>query len=75
MNFKEKLLYLPLPLGGQYLPSVEHLSSLGQDLLGNDLCFNDLKNIYSPNDGSEAESIPKVDAPLVPPPLHPLRAS
>ncbi|KAJ8430152.1 hypothetical protein Cgig2_005514 [Carnegiea gigantea] len=50
MNFKEKLAYVPLPSGSHCFPSIEHLSSLGQDFLGDD---------------DEAESTPKVDAPQV----------
>ncbi|KAJ8432750.1 hypothetical protein Cgig2_011673 [Carnegiea gigantea] len=50
MNFKEKLAYVPLPLGSHCFPSIEHLSSLGQDFLGDD---------------DEAESTPKVGAPQV----------
>ncbi|KAJ8435490.1 hypothetical protein Cgig2_033229 [Carnegiea gigantea] len=50
MNFKEKLAYVPLPSESHCFPSIEHLSSLGQDFLGDD---------------DEAESTPKVDAPQV----------
>ncbi|KAJ8420035.1 hypothetical protein Cgig2_011956 [Carnegiea gigantea] len=60
MNFKEKLAYVPLPSGSHCFPSIEHLSSLGQDFLGN----------YD-----EAESTPKVDAPQVLPPPHLSRAT
>ncbi|KAJ8422461.1 hypothetical protein Cgig2_011973 [Carnegiea gigantea] len=60
MNFKEKLAYVPLPSGSHYFPSIEHLSSLGQDFLGND---------------DEAESTPKVDAPQVLPPPRLSRAT
>ncbi|KAJ8426371.1 LOW QUALITY PROTEIN: hypothetical protein Cgig2_001897 [Carnegiea gigantea] len=39
--------------------SIEHLSSLGQDFLGNDLCLNDSKSICTLNDDDEAESTPR----------------
>ncbi|KAJ8436100.1 hypothetical protein Cgig2_011922 [Carnegiea gigantea] len=60
MNFKEKLAYVPLPLGSHCFPSIEHLSFLGQDFLGDD---------------DEAESTPKVDAPQVLPPSRLSRAT
>ncbi|KAJ8425953.1 hypothetical protein Cgig2_016233 [Carnegiea gigantea] len=60
MNFKEKLAYVPLPSGSHCFPSIEHLSSLGQDFLSDD---------------DEAESTPKVDAPQVLPPPRLSRAT
>ena len=60
MNFKEKLAYVPLPSGSHCFPSIEHLSSLGQDCLGGDY---------------EVESTPKVDAPQVLPPPRLSRAT
>ncbi|KAJ8431985.1 hypothetical protein Cgig2_005914 [Carnegiea gigantea] len=60
MNFKEKLAYVPLPSGSHCFPSIEHLSSLGQDFLGDD---------------DEAESTPKVGAPQVLPPRRLSRAT
>ncbi|KAJ8442297.1 hypothetical protein Cgig2_011220 [Carnegiea gigantea] len=60
MNFKEKLAYVPLPSGSHCFPSIEHLSSLGQDFLGDD---------------DEVESTPKVDAPQVLPPPRLSRAT
>ena len=60
MNFKEKLAYVPLPSGSHCFPSIEHLSSLGQDCLGGD---------------DEVESTPKVDAPQVLPPPRLSRAT
>ena len=62
MNFKEKLAHVPLPSGSHYFPSIEHLSSLRQDSLVNDLCPNDSKSVCTPSDNDEVESIPNADA-------------
>ncbi|KAJ8446928.1 hypothetical protein Cgig2_016470 [Carnegiea gigantea] len=75
MNFKEKLAYVPLPIGSHCYPSIEHISSLGQDFLGNDLCLNSSKSTCTLNDDNDAESNPKADASRVPPTLRPSRAS
>ncbi|KAJ8432645.1 LOW QUALITY PROTEIN: hypothetical protein Cgig2_011811 [Carnegiea gigantea] len=60
MNFKEKMAYVPLPSRSHCFPSIEHLSSLGQDFLSDD---------------DEAESTPKVGAPQVLPPPRLSRAT
>jgi len=75
MNFKEKLAHVPLPLGSRYFPSIEHLLSLGQDFLSNELCLNDSKSVFTPSDNDEVDSFPKLVAPQVPPLQHRPRAS
>ena len=75
MNFKEKLAHDPLPSGSHCFPSIEHLLSLGQDFLVNELRPNDSKGVYTSSDNDEAESIPKAVAPQVPPPQRRPRVS
>jgi len=75
MNFKEKLAYVPLPSSSHCFPSIEHLLSLGQDFLGNELCLNDSRSVCTPSDNDEVESIPKENAPQVSPPQRGSRAS
>lgn len=66
MNFKEKLACVPLPSGSHCFPSIEHLSSLGKDHIGNDVSLNNSKSSGTPNDDDEADSAPKVDIPQKP---------
>ena len=61
--------------GSYCFPSIEHLSSLRQDSLVNDLCPNDSKSVCTLSDNDEVESIPKAIAPQVPPPQRRPRAS
>jgi len=68
MNFKEKLTHIPLSSESHCFPSIEHLLSLGQDFLGNELCLNDSKNVCTPCDLVEVKSILNPYASQVPPP-------
>jgi len=57
-----------LTLGSHCFPSIEHLLSLGQDFLSNELCLDDSKSVCTPSDNDEVEFIPEADASPVPPP-------
>ncbi|KAJ8443564.1 LOW QUALITY PROTEIN: hypothetical protein Cgig2_020651 [Carnegiea gigantea] len=65
----DKLAHVPLLLRSHCFPSIDHLQSLGSDFLGNDLCPM-TRGVFVPQ-----MMMIKLNAPRVPLPLRPPRAS